>query len=80
MFIYSFKASDEPKEKWASTNNGSLPLDGSSGYIPFAPVLDSEALIKIELDIITPECPSNSSSSDTVHIVNVQFNNLDFVG
>lgn len=57
-----------------------LPMESSQGYIPFTPVLDSEALIKVEVDIVTPECPSNSSTIDTLHIANIQFNNLDFVG
>ena len=55
----------------------SLELD-SSGSFPLT--LDTEALIKIELDIITPQCPTNSSTTDTLHIANIQFNNLDFVG
>lgn len=41
---------------------------------------DNEALIKVELDIISPSCPTNTSQSETLHIANVQFNNLDVVG
>lgn len=40
---------------------------------------DDEALISVELDMISPGCPTNTSH-ETVYIGNVQFNNLDFIG
>ena len=39
-----------------------------------------EALIRVELDIISPNCPTNNSEEETLHIANIQFNNLDVVG
>jgi hypothetical protein len=40
---------------------------------------DAEALISVELDMINPGCPTNTTD-ETVYIGNLQFNNLDFIG
>ena len=44
-----------------------------------SPVPDEEALIRMEVDIIAPNCPSNTSR-ELLQIANLQFNNLDIVG
>ena len=52
-------------------------------YLPqFDPLQlqDSEALIKVELEVISPICPSNTNEGETLHIANVQINNLDVIG
>ena len=46
----------------------------------FEGVVNSDALIKVELDLIRPNCPTNTSSDEILHIANIQFNNLDFIG
>ena len=66
-----------PKSPTDSESQSSLPLNFSSTQLPVHQ--DSEALIKIELDMIS----SNSLmgyNRDAVNIANIQFNNLDFIG
>ena len=52
------------------------------GRTLFNPLLmsDSEALIKVELEVISPICPTNTNEGETLHIANVQINNLDVIG
>ena len=57
---------------------GPVPLSVSPSaepYLPFLPMVDSEALIKVELDIIKP-----ADKQPTIHIASILFNSLDFVG
>ncbi|ELT97897.1 hypothetical protein CAPTEDRAFT_149660 [Capitella teleta] len=54
-----------------------LNTSHSSSTFPY-PGNDAEALISVELDMITPGCPTNTTD-ETVYIGNLQFNNLDFI-
>ena len=45
-----------------------------------SPSLDSEALIVVELELISAKSPSNSNSEGPLTIANFQFNNLDIIG
>ena len=63
----------------AASRPDHLPLPHSPSQ-PFGPILDSEALIKFDLDILTPESPTRPNQQDTLHIASLQFNSLDFVG
>ena len=41
----------------------------------------TEALITVQVELISPDCPSNSNSSrEALQIASVQFNNLDVIG
>ena len=63
---------------------GSVPEDAKPSLTREAQVFQTtengDALIKVELDLISPNCPTNTSTDETLHIANVQFNNLDFIG
>ena len=56
------------------------PVDCSQGWYTSSAATDSEALIRVELDLISPACPSNTTQDEQLCIANVQFNNLDIVG
>jgi hypothetical protein len=43
-------------------------------------MLDAEALITVEIVLVSANCPSNEGSGEALHIVSVQFNNLDIIG
>ncbi len=55
-------------------------LSSQRSVLAASPTHDTEALIRVELDIISPNCPTNASYDETLQIANIQFNNLDFVG
>ena len=43
-------------------------------------MLDAEALITVEIVLVSANCPSNEGSGEALQIVSVQFNNLDIIG
>jgi hypothetical protein len=43
-------------------------------------MLDAEALITVEIVLVSANCPSNEGSREALQIVSVQFNNLDIIG
>ena len=45
-----------------------------------SPTVDSEALIVVELELISAKSPSNSNNEGPMTIANFQFNNLDIIG
>ena len=45
-----------------------------------SPTMDSEALIVVELEMISSKSPSNTNNEGPMTIANFQFNNLDIIG
>ncbi|XP_075234181.1 vacuolar protein sorting 13D [Lycorma delicatula] len=43
------------------------------------PDIDSEALITVELVIVSAQCPGNDNPKEDLQIANIQFNNLDII-
>lgn len=46
--------------------------------VPAIGIIDSEALIVIELVVVTANCPTNQG--EELIIANILFNNLDIIG
>jgi hypothetical protein len=43
-------------------------------------MLDADALITVELFLVSANCPSNEGSGEALQIASIQFNNLDIIG
>jgi hypothetical protein len=43
-------------------------------------MLDAEALITVEIVLVSANCPSTEGSREALQTVSVQFNNLDIIG
>lgn len=52
-----------------------LDVPGNAGV---AGIVDSEALIVIEVTVVTSDCPTNQG--EELRIANILFNNLDIIG
>ena len=85
MLLGTIAAADRPRSPLISPF-ASLNLSRSAeelaghGLLNQDAATDVEALIRVELDIISPTCPTNNTEDETLHIANIQFNNLDVVG
>ena len=63
---------------WSSSDPPRSPADPAQrGMFVASPTFDTEALIRMELEIITPH---DGSEDEKQKIANIQFNNLDLVG
>lgn len=43
-------------------------------------MVDTEALISLELIFVSADCPTNDEKKEHLQIANIQFNNLDIIG
>lgn len=43
-------------------------------------MLDADALITVEIFLVSANCPSNEGSGEALQIASIQFNNLDIIG
>ena len=41
---------------------------------------DAEALITVDLDLLSANCPSNTNGNEAMQIASIQFNSLDVIG
>jgi hypothetical protein len=43
-------------------------------------MLDADALITVEIFLVSANCPSNERSGEALQVASIQFNNLDIIG
>jgi hypothetical protein len=43
-------------------------------------MLDADALITVEIFVVSANCPSNEGTGEALQIASIQFNNLDIIG
>ena len=41
---------------------------------------DAEALITVDIDLLSANCPSNTNGDEAMQIATIQFNSLDVIG
>lgn len=76
-FVAVFSGSSEDVRRRASPSPQGF---GASFPHPMSPVPDSEALITLDIEIISPNSADNPPGECGLQIANIQFNNLDVIG
>ena len=81
MYFSAVSKDDRKEAPGNSASGAASPADrAQSPFMPITPAVDQEALITIEFEKFSPNCPSNSSPTETLQIATIQFNNLDLIG